>query len=100
MLWIANLSLRIGISVASKSISKWLFAYSVYADNFLSAYTLYADNILSAYSVQFFGNIRIKIQNVTSEIKITYLKLDCIKFATFFLYLHIMNKIMLTLSYF
>ena len=39
-------------------ITKWLFAYSVYADIFLSAYSVYADNFLSEYSVQIFGNIR------------------------------------------
>ena len=45
-------------NIETKNIlTKWLFAYSVYADNFLSTYSVYADNFLSAYSVQFFGNI-------------------------------------------
>ena len=39
-------------------------------------------------------------EHLVSEIKNIYLKLHCIKFATFILYLHIMNNIMLTLSYF
>ena len=42
--------LQLGKSAKIKT--KWLFAYSIYADNFLSAYSVYADIFLSVYSVQ------------------------------------------------